>query len=868
MVQEETTTDRKSRVAQLAKAIKAKKTDISKKLETVNTEVKKSLSVQETIRRTRTVQEEVERQQKEEQASTTEVEEVRAKSGVIRRRAKNPPAEAPRPRVSEPAPEPPRAAREPEPEPVEEQPEPAPVEAEPAVAEAEPESVPEAEPEPTPEPEAEPVSAEAPEAAEPSAPAAGEPESAPAPMAASAAGEKPAVALIKRGGKDVTPAGLTFTPNQPRPVAAPRRPEAVGGTEAPARGAPVPGTERRGKQVFELKEMTFGPGQLQGGRRKRVIPKKSQQKTQITVPKAIKRKIAIEGGITVGALAQRMAVKVGDVMKKLMSMGLMATMNQTIDADTATLVAAEFGFEVSNVEFKEESLLGVSAADDENAKPRPPVVTIMGHVDHGKTSLLDTIRKANVAGGEAGGITQHIGAYQVKADGKPITFLDTPGHEAFTAMRARGAGVTDIVVLVCAVDDGPQPQTIEAINHAKAAEVPIIVALNKADKPGTDPEKIMQKLTEHQLVPEEWGGDTMFVKTSAKTGTGIKELLEAILLRAEVEELKANPDKPAVGAIVEAKIDKGRGPVATVLVQEGTLKIGDAVVAGPYHGKVRAMSDDKGKAVKAAPPSMPVEVLGLNGVPDAGDSLHAAADLDAAKQVAEYRTSKARESQLGGTPRKISMDQLFAGQSNAKELNVIVKADVQGSVQALTAALEKLSTEKVKVKVVSASVGTISESDVQTAVAAKAIVIGFNVKPDNRGRELAEQEHIDVRSYSIIYEALDEAKKAMVGLLEPILREAPLGKAEVRARFDSKIGAVAGCAVVDGKIQRKAKVRVLRAGNVVWEGRLASLKRIKEDVSEVAAPLECGMVVDGFNDVQVGDEIQCYTVEEITPTLD
>ena len=689
MVQEETGTDRKSRVAELAKAIKAKKTDISKKLESVNTEVKKNLTVQESVRRTRTVQEEVERQVKEETQSVTEVEETRGKTGVIRRRAKNPPpgvaareVTGERPAVREPEPEPesaPVQAKVKEPEPVVREPEPEP----------EPEPVVAREPEPQPEP-APVVVAREPEP-EPVRPVVKEPEVRPAPVAATATAaptKASEVVLIKRGGKDVTPAGLTFTPNQPaRPAAAPRAP----GDTTPDRGAPVPGTERKGKQVFELKEMTFGPGQLQGGRRKRVIPKKAQQKTQITVPKAIKKRIAIEGGITVGALAQRMAVKVGDVMKKLMSMGMMATMNQTIDADTATLVAAEFGFEVSNVEFKEEEILGTETAEDvANSRPRPPVVTIMGHVDHGKTSLLDSIRKANVAGGEAGGITQHIGAYQIKVgDGKLITFLDTPGHEAFTAMRARGAEVTDIVILVCAIDDGPQPQTIEAINHAKAAGVPIIVALNKADKPGTDPEKLMQKFTEYQLVPEEWGGETMFVKTSAKTGLGIQQLLDAILLRAEVDELRANPVKPAVGAIVEAKIDKGRGPVATVLVQEGTLRLGDAIVAGPYYGKIRAMTDDKGKAVKEAPPSTPVEVLGLNGVPDAGDSLNVAADLEAAKQVAEHRTAKARETALGGgTPRKVSMEQMFAGSSGSKELNVIVKADVQGSVQALSNALE------------------------------------------------------------------------------------------------------------------------------------------------------------------------------------
>jgi translation initiation factor IF-2 len=877
----ETSSERKSRLAELAKAIKAKKTDISKNLEKVNTEVKKSLAVRESVRKreTRTVQEEVERLDHETVVSTQEVEEVRGKTGVIRRRVKGgvapvaPVREARTPEVEAPH------VREPEPEPEVEAPvvhhAKAPVASEP---EPEPEPVVEtpaeasrvAAKQPEPEPETREVTP-AP------APISRQPAPVEQPMAAAPATPKPAgappVALIKRAGRDVTPAGLTFTPHQPRPTVV-ARPAGEGGTE---RGAPVPGTEKRGpggkREIFELKEMTFGPGQFPGGRRKRVIPKKQQQKTQITTPKAIKRKIAIEGAITVGALAQRMAVKVGDVMKKLMGMGMMVTVNQSIDADTATLVASEFGYEVSNVEFNEAEVLGAEAPAEAEAllEPRPPVVTIMGHVDHGKTSLLDAIRKTNVAGGEAGGITQHIGAYQIKVDDRKITFLDTPGHEAFTSMRARGAKITDIVVLVTAVDDGPQPQTIEAINHAKSANVPIIVALNKVDKPGTDPEKIMQKLGgEHGLTPEEWGGETMYVKTSAKTGLGIKDLLESILVRSDVMELKANPNKPAVGTIVEAKIDKGRGPVATVLVQEGTLKVGDAVVSGPWYGKVRAMMDERGKAVKEARPATPVEVLGLSGVPDAGDPFHVAADVDAAKSVAEHRTAKARETTLGGGgSRKVSMDNLFAGAGGGiKELNIIVKADVQGSVEALKHALEKLSTEKVKVNVVAGSVGAISESDVLLATASKAIIVGFNVKPDNRGREMAEQEHVDVRTYSIIYEALDEARNAMVGLLEPIFRETQLGKAEVRNIFQSsKVGAVAGCMVTEGKIKRNAKVRVVRGGKVVFDGKIASLRRFKDDAGEVLEGFECGLSVDGFADVQVGDQIACYTVEQVAATL-
>ena len=492
--------------------------------------------------------------------------------------------------------------------------------------------------------------------------------------------------------------------------------------------------------------------------------------------------------------------------------------------------------------------------------PRPPVVTIMGHVDHGKTSLLDAIRSTNVTAQEHGGITQHIGAYHVQVDGRSVTFLDTPGHEAFTAMRARGAKVTDIVVLVVAADDGVMPQTVEAVNHARAAEVPIIVAVNKIDRPDANMERVKRGLSEHGLVAEDWGGDSVFAPVSAKTHEGVPHLLEMLLLQADILELKANSEKLARGTIVEAKLDRGRGPVATVLVQEGTLRIGDAFVCGAYHGKVRAMIDDRGRKVDAAPPSFPVEILGLQGVPQAGDSFVAVADESKARQVAEYRQSRQRETELVKSS-KVSLEELYdqIKTGDVKELRVVLKADVQGSVEALTEALNRMSTDEVKLKVIHGSVGGITESDILLATASNAIVIGFNVRPESKGAALAAREGVDVRLYTIIYEAVADVRAAMEGMLEPVFREQTQARVEIRQTFNiAGVGTIAGCHVTEGKITRGHQVRLLRDQVVVFEGKLASLKRFKDDVREVAAGYECGLSLEGFQDIKQGDVIEAY----------
>jgi translation initiation factor IF-2 len=547
-----------------------------------------------------------------------------------------------------------------------------------------------------------------------------------------------------------------------------------------------------------------------------------------------------------------------------------------LDADTATLIASEFDHQVENVAFNVDSALEVEhqVEDQETALvPRSPVVTIMGHVDHGKTSLLDAIRSTNVTAQEHGGITQHIGAYHVQVDGRSVTFLDTPGHEAFTAMRARGAKVTDIVVLVVAADDGVMPQTVEAINHARAAEVPIIVAVNKIDRPDANIEKVKRGLSEYGLVAEDWGGDTVFAPVSAKTHDGVPHLLEMLLLQADILELKANPDKLARGTIVEAKLDRGRGPVATVLVQEGTLHGGDAFVCGIYYGKVRAMIDDRGRKVDAAPPSFPVEILGLQGVPQAGDSFVAVADEAKARQVAEYRQSKQRETELVKSS-KVSLEELYdqikAG--DVKELRVVLKADVQGSVEALTEALSRMSTDEVKLKVIHGSVGGITESDILLATASNAIVIGFNVRPESKGAVLAAREGVDVRLYTIIYEAVADVRAAMEGMLEPTFREQTQARVEIRQTFNiAGVGTIAGCYVTEGKIARGNLVRLLRDHVVVFEGKLASLKRFKDDVREVAAGYECGLSLEGFQDIKQGDVIEAYeripVVRSMSPSL-
>ncbi len=626
------------------------------------------------------------------------------------------------------------------------------------------------------------------------------------------------------------------------------------------------------QDVLEFREKEFRGGRIP--KKKRALPGKEQKKTEITVPKASKRVIKISEVITVGDLARDMGIKAGEVIKKLMGLGMMATINQVLDADTATLVAADFDHQVENVAFDAESMLEVEHQVEEPETallPRSPVVTIMGHVDHGKTSLLDAIRSTNVTAQEHGGITQHIGAYHVQVDGRAVTFLDTPGHEAFTAMRARGAKVTDIVVLVVAADDGVMPQTVEAINHARAAEVPIIVAVNKIDKPDANLERVKRGLSEHGLNPEDWGGDTVFAPVSAKTHEGIPHLLEMLLLQADILELKANPDKLARGTIIEAKLDRGRGPVATVLVQEGTLRGGDAFVCGVFYGKVRAMIDDRGRKVDAAPPSLPVEILGLQGVPQAGDTFIAVADESKARQVAEHRQSKQRETELVKTS-KVSLEELYdqIKTGDVKELRVVLKADVQGSVEALSEALTRLSTGEVKLRVIHGSVGGITESDILLAAASNAIVIGFNVRPESKGSALAAQEGVDVRLYTVIYEAVADVRAAMEGMLEPTYREQIHGRVEIRQIFNIQgVGTVAGCHVTEGKIQRGHLVRLLRDQVVVHEGRMASLKRFKDDVREVAAGYECGLSLEGFHDIKQGDVIEAYervpVVRRISP---
>jgi len=664
---------------------------------------------------------------------------------------------------------------------------------------------------------------------------------------------------------------------EPAPTPVLRRP-APGATTAgapgtapsePGAGEDKPKAGRHKKRVVKKQDVLESrEKEVRGGRgiprKKRVMPGKEVRRTEITVPRASKRVIKISEVITVGDLSREMGVKAGEVIKKLMGMGMMATINQVLDADTATLIASEFDHQVENVAFDADSALEDSqmGAEEEEAalQPRPPVVTIMGHVDHGKTSLLDAIRSTNVTAQEHGGITQHIGAYHVQVDGRSVTFLDTPGHEAFTAMRARGAKVTDIVVLVVAADDGVMPQTVEAINHARAAEVPIIVAVNKIDRPDANLEKVKKGLSEHGLAAEDWGGDTVFAPVSAKTHEGIPHLLEMLQLQADILELKANPEKLARGTIVEAKLDRGRGPVATVLVQEGTLHVGDAFVCGVFYGKVRAMIDDHGQKVDVAPPSFPVEILGLQGVPLAGDSFVAVADEAKARQVAEFRQSKQRETELVKSS-KVSLDDLYSQikAGDVKELRVVLKADVQGSVEAVSDALTRMSTGDVKLKVLHGSVGGITESDILLAAASNAIVIGFNVRPESKGAALAAKEGVDVRLYTIIYEVVADVRAAMEGLLEPTFRAQVFGRVEIRQFFNiAGVGTIAGCAVTEGKIARGNLVRLLRDQVVVHEGKLASLKRFKDDVREVASGYECGLSLEGFQDLKQGDVVEAF----------
>ena len=591
------------------------------------------------------------------------------------------------------------------------------------------------------------------------------------------------------------------------------------------------------------------------------------RRLQLEVAKKAPLKVMIPEEISVGELASRMKKAATEVIKCLMKNGVMASISQMIDFDTAAFVAEELGCKVEKevVVTIEEKLIDTAEDKAEDLVPRAPVVVVMGHVDHGKTSLLDYIRNAHVASGEAGGITQHIGAYQVQIKGKPITFLDTPGHEAFTSMRARGAMVTDIAILVVAAEDGIKPQTVESINHAKAAGIPIIVAINKMDKPEANPERIKQQLTEYELVAEDWGGDTIICPISAKTGMGIDNLLEMVTLTAEMAELKANPNRAASGTVIEARLDKGRGPVATLLVQNGTLKLGDIIIAGTAVGRVRAMVDDKGQRLTEAGPSVPVEITGLGEVPGAGNTFNAVADERLARELVEQRKAE-EKAKLNAPIQKVSLEDLFSQiqAGEVKDLNIIVKADVQGSAEAVKSSLEKISNDEVRVRVIHSGVGAINESDVMLASTSKAIIVGFNVRPDAAARDSAARNNVDMRMYRVIYDAIGEVEAAMKGMLAPKFREALIGHAEVRQTYKvSGVGTIAGCYVQDGKIQRGCQVRIVRDGVVIHEGELSSLQRFKDAVKEVASGYECGIGIEKFNDIKDGDIIECFVMEQI-----
>ena len=591
------------------------------------------------------------------------------------------------------------------------------------------------------------------------------------------------------------------------------------------------------------------------------------QKLQLEIAKKQQLKVQIPDEISVGELASRMKKTASEVIKQLFKLGVFASVSEVIDYDTAALVAMELGCKVEKevIVTVEEKLIDDHEDKPEDLVSRAPVVVVMGHVDHGKTSLLDYIRHANVVSGEAGGITQHIGAYTVEINGSPITFLDTPGHEAFTSMRARGAMVTDIAILVVAADDGIMPQTVESINHAKAAGIPVVVAINKMDTVGANPERIKQQLTEYDLVSEEWGGDTIICPISAKTGMGIDNLLENLVILAEVQELKANPNRAARGAVIEARLDKGRGPIMTVLVQNGTLKLGDIIIAGTAVGRVRTMINDKGQRVTEAGPSTPVEISGMSEVPSAGDTFNAVADERMARELAEERRVQMANNAMGGT-KKVSLEDLFSQiqAGEMKTLNIIVKADVQGSAEAVKTSLEKISNDEVRVKVIHSAVGAINESDVMLAATSGAIIVGFNVRPDNAARDSAARSKVDMRMYRVIYDCINEIEAAMKGMLAPQFKEVVIGHAEVRETYKvSKVGTVCGCYCTDGKIQRGCDVRVLRDNIVIHEGSLASLRRFKDDVKEVASGYECGMQVEKFNDIKPGDIIECFVMEQI-----
>ncbi|NDV21447.1 translation initiation factor IF-2 [Desulfovibrio sp. JC022] len=688
------------------------------------------------------------------------------------------------------------------------------------------------------------------------------------------------------GGRPGGPGGRPGGPGGGRP-GGPGGGRPGGGGGRPVPGAPAPGNDQSKKKKFkkDRRVVEFGKdrrktdqereleSKFRGKKRGKKGRNRIEQAPVVQKPlKAAKRKIKFNEAIRLSDMAHQMGLKAQELIKTLFGLGVMATINQSLDLDTTTLLAAEFEYEVENVSYSEEELLVPTSEVDEekNLKPRPPIVTIMGHVDHGKTSLLDAIRHSTVTDGEAGGITQHIGAYHVSTERGEIVFLDTPGHEAFTTMRMRGAQVTDIVILVVAADDGVMDQTREAISHSKAAGVPIVVAVNKMDKEGANPERVQRELADFDLVPEDWGGDTMFVPVSAKQGTGLDSLLEMVQLQAEVLELKANPDKSARGNIVEAKLDKGRGPVGTVLIQEGTINQGDPFVCGLYHGRVRAMFDDRGRKIKTAGPAFPVEIQGFDGIPEAGDEFICVADDKIARRIAQERKLKHRERELAGKS-KVTLESFLASKPNqeVQTLNVVLKADVQGSLEAINEALAKLATDEIKVEVIHGGAGAITESDILLASASQAIIIGFNVRPTVKIKEIAEREEVEIRFYDIIYKLVGEIKDAMGGMLSPDIKEEYLGQAEVRQTFSvPKVGVIAGCMVADGKLTRHAQVRLLRDGVVIYTGTLTSLKRFKDDAKEVAKGYECGVGLEKFNDIKEGDFIEAFQVVEVARTLE
>ena len=629
------------------------------------------------------------------------------------------------------------------------------------------------------------------------------------------------------------------------------------------------GVRQRKLEIFERADLYEGRRVKRKKKEGKTREVKKLRQTEITRPKAIKRRIKVQESVTVGELAKAMGVKANELIKKLMAQEIMAHVNQSLDFDTACLVADEFGYELELDQLAMESFVAEVEDKPEDLEPRPPVVTIMGHVDHGKTSLLDHIRKSNIIGGESGGITQHIGAYYVEREGGDIVFLDTPGHEAFTAMRARGARVTDLIVLVVAADDGVMPQTREAVNHARAANIPIIVAVNKIDKAGAKPERVRRELAELELVPEDWGGDTIFGNLSAKTGEGVEDFLELILLQAEMQELKGNPNIPARGSVVEAKLDKSRGPLATVLIKNGTLSQGDYFICGDHFGRVRAMLNSRGKRMKSAGPSTPVEIYGISGVPMAGDEFLVVQDEKKARQFIDQRQAqmKAKEMTKRGI---VNLEDLFGKikEGEVKELNLVLKADVQGSLEALSESLVKQSTSEVKLKIIHSSTGAITETDVMLASASGAIVIGFNVRANPRVTAIAEKERVDIRYYDVIYNLIQDIRLAMVGLLEPVYKEKVIGRAEVKETFHvPKVGTIAGCMVTDGTVERNSKVRLLRDEVVVFDGKLASLRRFKDDVKEVQSGYECGLGLEGFQDIKPGDVFEVYQLEELEPEL-